>query len=54
MFKLSFFCFCILPTCEKLFIVPSIGYYYKNTTQGLLCILVPELLKFWKIKCETA
>ncbi len=54
MFKLSFFCFHILPTCEKLFIVPSIGYYYKNTTQGLLCILVPELLKFWKVKCETA
>ncbi len=29
-----------------------LGYYYKYTTQGVLCILIPPLLKLWKIKFE--
>jgi len=29
-----------------------LGYEYKSTTQVVLCILVPQLLRFWKIKSE--
>ncbi len=29
-------------------------YYYKYTTQGVLCILIPQLLKLCKIKLEIA
>jgi hypothetical protein len=35
-----------VPTCKKLF-VP------KHTTQGVFYMLVPQLLKFWKIRFET-
>jgi hypothetical protein len=31
-----------------------LGYYYKDTIQGVLCISIPELEKFWKIRFETA
>jgi len=31
-----------------------LGYYYKYTTQGVLCILIPQLLKLCKIKLEIA
>jgi hypothetical protein len=27
-----------------------LGYQYKSVTQGVLCILIPQLLRFWKIK----
>jgi hypothetical protein len=43
-----------LSTCETLFIIPNIGYYYKYTTKGVLCIVILQMLKFWKIKIETA
>lgn len=38
-----------LPTSENLFIV---GYYYKYTTQDVLCIVILQLLKFRGIKFE--
>jgi len=28
----------------------ALGYYYKCTTQNVFCILIFQLLKFWKIK----
>jgi hypothetical protein len=31
-----------------------LGYYYKYMIQGVLCTPNPLLLKFWKIKFETA
>jgi hypothetical protein len=32
-----------LPTCEKLCIaIPTIGYYYKYTIKGVLCILISQ------------
>jgi len=31
-----------------------LGYYYKYTTQGVLCILILHLLKLCKIKFEIA
>lgn len=31
-----------------------LGYYYKYITQCELCMPIPQLLKFWKIKFETA
>jgi hypothetical protein len=27
-----------------------LSYYYKYTTKGILCLVVPPMLKFWKIK----
>jgi len=48
-----------LSSCEKLFTVPTIQLvgdpnpYYKYTTQVVLCILIPQLLKIWKIKFQT-
>jgi hypothetical protein len=30
-----------------------LGYNYKYTIQGGLCIAIPQLLKIWKIKIET-
>jgi hypothetical protein len=35
-------------------IVLPLGYYYKYTTQGVLCILILHLLKLCKIKFEIA
>jgi hypothetical protein len=29
-----------------------LGYCYKYTTQGVLCILIPQFLKLWKINFE--
>jgi hypothetical protein len=35
---------------EILFIVPiPLGYYYKYTIQGVLCMFNLQMLKFWKI-----
>jgi hypothetical protein len=31
----------------------QLSYCYKYTTKGVFCILIPQLLKFWKIKFET-
>ncbi len=31
-----------------------LSYYYKYKTQGVLCILIPQLLKLCKIKFEIA
>jgi hypothetical protein len=28
------------------------GYEYKSATQHVVCILIPQLLRFWKIKSD--
>ncbi len=40
-----------LPTCDKLFVMSTIGLLLQNkTTNGVLCVLVSQLLKIWKNK----
>jgi hypothetical protein len=33
--------------------VMQVLWYYKYTIQGVLCIPIPQLLKYWKIKFAT-